>query len=52
MYSKSISNFDWTRAFHNQDSNRKCKILTETLMNILRSFVPHKTKIFDCGTPE
>ena len=41
---KSIYNFDWTRAFRNQNCNEKCKILSETLLNIFHNFILHKTK--------
>ena len=40
----SIYNFDWTRAFQNRNCNEKCKILSETLLNIFSNFIPHKIK--------
>ena len=49
---KSINNFDWARAFQNQNCNEQCKILSETLLNIFRNFIPHKVKKFDYKTPE
>ena len=49
---KSVSNFDWARAFQNQNCNEQCKILSETLLNIFRNFIPHKVKKFDYKTPE
>ena len=49
---KSIYNFDWTRAFQNRNCNEKCKILSETLLNIFHNFIPHKIKKFDYKTPE
>ena len=41
---KSIYNFDWIRAFQNRNCNEKCKILSETLLNIFHNFIPHKIK--------
>ena len=29
-----------------------CKFLTDTLMNIFRNYIPHKTKKFDYKIPE
>ena len=49
---KSIYNFDWTRAFQNRNCNEKCKILSETLLNIFHNFIPGKIKKSDCKTPE
>ena len=49
---KSIYNFDWTRAFQNQNCSEKCKILSETLLNIFRNFIPHKIQKFDYKTPK
>ena len=49
---KSINNFDWARAFQNQICNEQCRILSETLLNIFRNFIPHKIKKFDYKTPE
>ena len=52
MYPKSIHNFDWTRAFQNRNCNEKCKILSETLLNMFHNFIPHKIKKTDFKTPE
>ena len=49
---KSINSFDWARAFHNQNCNEQCKILSETLLNIFRNYIPHKVKKFDYKTPK
>ena len=48
----SINNFDWARAFQNQNCNEQCRILSETLLNIFRNSIPHKIKKFDYKTPE
>ena len=44
---KSINNFDWARAFQDQNCNEQWRILSETLLNIFRNFIPHKIKRFD-----
>ena len=49
---KSINNFDWARAFQNQNCNEQCKILSETLLNLFCNFILHKIKKFDYKTPE
>ena len=49
---KSINNFDWARAFQNQNCNDQCRILSETLLKIFRNFIPHKIKKSDYKTPE
>ena len=41
---KLINNSDWARAFQNQNCNKQCKILSETLLNIFRNFIPIKFK--------
>ena len=40
---KTISNFDWSKAFSNKKANENCKLLTDTLMNIFRNYIPHTT---------
>ena len=40
---KSIYNFDSTRAFKNQNCNKKYKILPEKLLNIFHNFIPIKS---------
>ena len=49
---KSIYNFDWIRAFQNWNCKEKCKILSETLLNIFHNFIPLKIKKIDHKTPE
>ena len=49
---KSINSFDWARAFYNQNCNEQCKILSETLLNIFRNYIPHKVQKFDYKTPK
>ena len=49
---KAISMFDWHEAFKNENTNEMTRILTNTLMNIFKHFIPHKAKKFDCKYPE
>ena len=49
---KAIWNFNWPKAFRNKNANENCKLLTNTLMNIFRNYIPHKTNKFDHQTPE
>ena len=39
---KAILNFDWFKAFRNKNANENCKLLTDTIMNIFRNYIPHK----------
>ena len=34
------------------NANENCNLLTDTLMNIFRNYIPHKTREFDSKTPE
>ena len=49
---KAISNFDWSKAFRDKNVNESCKLLTDSLVNIFRNYIPHKTQKFDYKTPE
>ena len=49
---KVISMFDWQKRFKNKNTNEMTRILTDTLMNIFKNFIPHKTKKFDCKYTE
>ena len=44
--------FDWPKIFKNKNTNQMTRILTDTLMNISKSFIPCKTKKIDCKHPE
>ena len=44
--------FDWQKAFKNKNTNEMTRILTNTLMNIFKNFIPHKTKNIDFKHPE
>ena len=45
---KTIPMFDWQKTFKNKNTNEKTRILTDTLMNIFKFFILHKTKKNDC----
>ena len=49
---KAISMFDWYKTFKNKNANEKTRILTDTLINIFKNFIPHKTKNLGCKHPE
>ena len=43
---RAISTFDWSKPFFHRNANEKCKILTDSLLNIFKNFIPHKTQKF------
>ena len=47
----AIANDDWEKAFSNIDVNKKVLLLNETVLNIIRNFIPHETVIFDNRDP-
>ena len=49
---KAVSMFDWHKAFKNKNTNEVTEIPTDSLMNIFKNFIPHKTKKFDRKYPE
>ena len=44
---RAISMFNWQKAFRNNNTNEMTRVLTDTLMNIFKNFMPHKTKKFE-----
>ena len=48
---RSISQFNWERAFYNKDVNKQISVFNETLLNIMIDFIPHETKIFNDQEP-
>ena len=48
---KAISMFGWFTVFLHRNANEKCKILADTLLNVFKTFIPHKTQKFDFKTP-
>ena len=49
---KAVSMFDWHKALKNKNTNEMTEIPTDSLMNIFKNIIPHKTKKFDCKYPE
>ena len=43
--------FDWSKVFLHRNANEKCKILTDTLLNVFKTFIPQKTQKFEFKTP-
>ena len=39
---KTISNFNWNKAFENFSIDAKVELLNETLLNIFRNYIPNK----------
>ena len=39
---KAITMFDWQKTFINKNTNEMTRILTDTLVNISKKFIPHK----------
>ena len=42
----STTNFDWEKAFHIADVNKQVMLFNETVLNIIRSFIPHESVTF------
>ena len=42
---KTISNFDWNKAFENLSVDEKVDFLNKTLLNIFRNYIPKKKKL-------
>ena len=49
---KAISIFDWHKGFKNKNTHEMTRVLTDTLLNIFKIVIPHKTKKFDCKYPK
>ena len=43
LIQRSITNFDWKRAFTNLNINEQVDLFNKTLFNIFRNFIPHET---------
>ena len=52
VFKKQFSNFDWPKEFRNKNASENCKLLTDTLMNISRNYIPHKSEKIDYNTHE
>ena len=44
---RAIAYFEWEKDFYNTDVNKKALLFNETVLNIIRSFIPHEAVIFD-----
>ena len=42
-----VTNYDWEKAFNNVEVNKKELIFNESVINIIRNFIPHETVTFD-----
>ena len=51
LIQRSISQFNWERAFSNKGVNKQISIFSETILNIMTSFIPNETKIFNVREP-
>ena len=51
LIQRSISQFNWERAFSNKGVNKQISIFNETILNIMTNFIPHETKIFNDRKP-
>ena len=48
---RSISQFNWERAFSSKGVNKQISIFNETILNIITNFISHETKIFNDREP-
>ena len=48
---RAIANYDWEKAFYNIDVNKKVLLFNETVLNIIRNFIPHEAVTFDDRDP-
>ena len=48
---RAVDQFNWQKAFLSKNVNEKVNIFNETILNILRSFVPHRTVLCDDKYP-
>ena len=51
LIKRAINSFDWEKAFSNIDIDRMVSILNQTIINILRNFIPYETALFDDRDP-
>ena len=48
---RAIANFEWEEAFHNVDGSKHVMLFNETVLDIIRNFITHKTATFDDRDP-
>ena len=51
LYSTLNCQFLLGKAFHNVDVNKKVMLFNNTVLNIIRNFIPHETVTFDDREP-
>ena len=51
LIQRSISQFNWERAFSNKGVNKQISIFNETILNTMTNFIPHETKVFNDREP-
>ena len=47
----AIDHFNWEKAFLNKNAKEKVNIFEQTVLNILRNFIPHETVLCDYRDP-
>ena len=47
----AVDQFNWQKAFLNKNINEKVTIFNQTILNILRNFIPHETVLCDDRDP-
>ena len=48
---RAVDQFNWQKVFLNKKVNEKVNIFNETILNILRNFIPHETVLCDDRDP-
>ena len=48
---RAISNFNWEKASCNYAVTQKVSIFSETILNVLRNYIPHETLTCDDKNP-
>ena len=48
---RAVDQFNWQKAFLNKNITEKRNIFNETILNILRHFIPHETILCDDRDP-
>ena len=51
LIKRTISNFNWEKAFSDTNINEKVSLFDKTILNILNNYIPHKTIICDDKDP-
>ena len=51
LIKQAISNFNWEKAFSNNNINENVSLFNKTILNILNNYIPHETIICDDKDP-